>query len=230
MLANRPACAPRTQRRPTLLSAQPGPAACAHAPNPLTALSACLPAARLAENAPEPFDKEVTLCDQLAAYLQKFVAAVEAAEEEEKKDLSGALEGFKPLAVGAPAGGRAGGALAGGRADSNARHAERARGRRASRLAGRHLGLMLLLLGSGLGGVGGAGCAVPVGGVPGMDGIELQPAASCSMHALPGAPPLCQALLAVVERLRLCVPCVWSAAAAIPQLCASDFAAAEEDI
>jgi len=39
------------------------------------------------------------MCDQLASYLKKFVVEAEAAEEEEKKDLSGALEGFKPLAV-----------------------------------------------------------------------------------------------------------------------------------
>ncbi|KAL4430001.1 hypothetical protein ABPG77_004371 [Micractinium sp. CCAP 211/92] len=54
-------------------------------------------AARLAEQAPEPFDKEITMCDQLAAYLRKFVVEEAAAAEEEKRDLSGALEGFKPL-------------------------------------------------------------------------------------------------------------------------------------
>ena len=32
-------------------------------------------AARALENAPEPFDKEVTTCEQLAAYLQRFVVA-----------------------------------------------------------------------------------------------------------------------------------------------------------
>jgi hypothetical protein len=41
----------------------------------------------------------VTLCDQLASYLKKFVAAEEAVEEKEEKDLSGALEGFKPMVV-----------------------------------------------------------------------------------------------------------------------------------
>jgi hypothetical protein len=56
-------------------------------------------AARLAEQAPEPFDKEVTLCDQLAAYLAKFVVAQEAAAPLEQRDLSDALEGFKPMAV-----------------------------------------------------------------------------------------------------------------------------------
>ncbi len=57
------------------------------------------PAARFADQAPEPFDKEVTLCDQLASYLRKFVVAEEAAAEVVAKDLSGALEGFKPLEV-----------------------------------------------------------------------------------------------------------------------------------
>lgn len=60
-------------------------------------------AARLAEQAPEPFDKEVTLCDQLAAYLAKFVAAKEAAPAAAQRDLSAALEGFKPMAVRRPA-------------------------------------------------------------------------------------------------------------------------------
>lgn len=41
----------------------------------------------------------MTLCDQLASYLKKFVAAEEAVEEKEEKDLSGALEGFKPMVV-----------------------------------------------------------------------------------------------------------------------------------
>lgn len=38
------------------------------APNP--------PAARIAENSPEPFDREVTMCDQLSAYLRKFVVSL----------------------------------------------------------------------------------------------------------------------------------------------------------
>ena len=54
-------------------------------------------AARFAEQAPEPFDKEITLCDQLASYLKKFVAPEAAAAAAEAKDLSGALEGFKPF-------------------------------------------------------------------------------------------------------------------------------------
>ncbi|PRW50814.1 hypothetical protein C2E21_5439 [Chlorella sorokiniana] len=54
-------------------------------------------AARIAENAPEPFDREVTMCDQLSAYLRKFVVAAEKAAEVEKRDLSDALEGFKPM-------------------------------------------------------------------------------------------------------------------------------------
>lgn len=33
-------------------------------------------AARIAENAPEPFDREVTMCDQLSAYLRKFVVSL----------------------------------------------------------------------------------------------------------------------------------------------------------
>eukprot|EP00887_Chlorella_sp_A99_P001217 scaffold14.g1217.t1 len=53
-------------------------------------------AARLAENMPEPFDKEVTTCEQLAAYLSKFVVAEAAAKPEEKREVA-ALEGFKPL-------------------------------------------------------------------------------------------------------------------------------------
>lgn len=60
---------------------------------------AIFPAARIAEQAPEPFDKEVTMCDQLAAYLRKFVVEEAAAAQEEQRDLSGALEGFKPLQV-----------------------------------------------------------------------------------------------------------------------------------
>lgn len=67
-------------------------------PEPSHTSAAAPPAAaRLAEQAPEPFDKEITMCDQLAAYLRKFVVEEAAAAEEEKRDLSGALEGFKPL-------------------------------------------------------------------------------------------------------------------------------------
>lgn len=58
------------------------------------------------------------MCDQLVSYLKKFVVEAEQAAEEEKKDLSGALEGFKPLAVSAglgraPCGSGLGGSRAG---------------------------------------------------------------------------------------------------------------------
>ena len=61
----------------------------------------------MAENAAEPFDREITICDQLASYLSKWAVAEEAAAEEEARDLSGALQGFKPLEV--LRGGRGGG-------------------------------------------------------------------------------------------------------------------------
>ena len=57
------------------------------------------PAARFADQAAEPFDAEVTLCEQLASYLRKFTVAEAAAALEEGRDLSGALEGFKPIPV-----------------------------------------------------------------------------------------------------------------------------------
>ena len=56
-----------------------------------------------AQSAPEPFDKEVTLCEQLVGYLGKFAAAEEARATEEARDLSNALAGFKPLQASARA-------------------------------------------------------------------------------------------------------------------------------
>ena len=53
------------------------PAAPQHAARCLPVSPPVLSAARIAEQAPEPFDKEVTMCDQLAAYLKKFVVAEE---------------------------------------------------------------------------------------------------------------------------------------------------------
>ncbi len=40
-------------------------------------------AARALENAPEPFDKEITMCEQLTAYLTRFIAAQTAPTQEE---------------------------------------------------------------------------------------------------------------------------------------------------
>ena len=40
-------------------------------------------AARLAEMAPEPFDKEITMCEQLTAYLTRFIAAQAGPTQEE---------------------------------------------------------------------------------------------------------------------------------------------------
>ena len=62
----------------------------------------------MAENAAEPFDREITICDQLAAYLSKWAVAEEAAAAEEARDLSGALQGFKPFEVRRGVGGWAG--------------------------------------------------------------------------------------------------------------------------
>lgn len=53
-------------------------------------------AARVAENMPEPFDKEVTTCEQLASYLAKFKVSNGPAASEERKAVE-APAGFKPL-------------------------------------------------------------------------------------------------------------------------------------
>ena len=71
-------------------------------PDRFLAPPSCAAAARFADQAAEPFDKEVTLCDQLASYLRKFQVAEAAAAQEEARDLSGALEGFKPIPVSQP--------------------------------------------------------------------------------------------------------------------------------
>lgn len=55
-------------------------------------------AARLAEMAPEPYDKEVTVCEQLSNYLNKFVTVSNggAKDDSSKKDIA-APDGFKPF-------------------------------------------------------------------------------------------------------------------------------------
>ena len=99
-------------------------------PCPLPAAAA----ARFADQAAEPFDAEVTLCDQLASYLRKFRVAEAAAAQEEARDLSGALQGFKPIPV-SWQGGLAGGAGQAGR-DGIAWHGMRPQGPRWLRRAG----------------------------------------------------------------------------------------------
>lgn len=55
-------------------------------------------AARAAENAPEPFDKEITTCEQLAAYLQRFqVSANGAAGGQEASAEVAEVEGMRVL-------------------------------------------------------------------------------------------------------------------------------------
>jgi len=56
-------------------------------------------AARQAEMAPEPFDKEITMCDQLTAYLARFVVTDNAPADEQSKstDVNGAIDGMKVL-------------------------------------------------------------------------------------------------------------------------------------
>lgn len=53
-------------------------------------------AARYAEMAPEPYDKEVTVCEQLTAYLSKFASSSTGPIKAEKKSVV-PLEGMKPF-------------------------------------------------------------------------------------------------------------------------------------
>jgi hypothetical protein len=54
-------------------------------------------AARYAEMAPEPYDKEVTVCEQLTAYLSKFASSTSTGPEKAEKKEVVPLEGMKPF-------------------------------------------------------------------------------------------------------------------------------------
>lgn len=57
-------------------------------------------AARLAEMAPEPFDKEITMCEQLIAYVNRFIAAQSgpATAAEDKSTTVAEMDGMKVFA------------------------------------------------------------------------------------------------------------------------------------